>query len=84
MATRHVGLAAALLALAGCSTSPRIDDHFGEAVRANLAAQAINPKASTNANPAVGIDGQAARAARERYEKSFAQPDAEAKPSLIL
>ncbi|MCS0658901.1 hypothetical protein [Massilia terrae] len=76
--------ACVLLALAGCSSSPRIDDHFGEAVRANLSAQVANPAASNNANPALGIDGHAARAAQERYQKSFAQPEAETKPALIL
>lgn len=85
MATRLTASACALLlALAGCSTSPRIDAHFGEAVRANLAAQVANPVASNNANPAPGIDGHAARSAHERYQKSFAQPEAEAKPALIL
>jgi hypothetical protein len=75
-------IACALLALAGCSSSPRIDDHFGEAVRANLSAQVANPAASNNANPAAGIDGHAARAAQERYEKSFTQ--AENKPTLLI
>lgn len=84
MATRMTATACALLALAGCSSSPRIDDHFGEAVRANLSAQVANPAASNNANPALGIDGRAARAAQERYQKSFAQPEAETKPALIL
>ncbi|GAB3461424.1 hypothetical protein GCM10027321_22050 [Massilia terrae] len=84
MATRMTATACVLLALAGCSSSPRIDDHFGEAVRANLSAQVANPAASNNANPALGIDGHAARAAQERYQKSFAQPEAETKPALIL
>jgi hypothetical protein len=74
--------ACALLALAGCSTSPRIDDHFGEAVRANLSAQVANPAASNSANPATGVDGHAARAAQERYEKSFTQ--AENKQTLLI
>jgi type IV pilus biogenesis protein CpaD/CtpE len=72
----------ALLALAGCSSSPRIDDHFGEAVRANLSAQVANPAASNSANPAAGVDGHAARAAQERYEKSFTQP--ENKQTLLI
>lgn len=84
MATRLTATACALLALAGCSTSPRTDDHFGAAVRANLAAQVANPAASNNANPALGIDGHAARAAQERYQKSFVQPEEQAKPALIL
>jgi type IV pilus biogenesis protein CpaD/CtpE len=66
---------AALLALAACSSTPRVEEHFGEAVRANLAAQVAHPQAAPNTNPARGLDGKAARAAQERYERSFAQPD---------
>lgn len=63
-------IASALL-LQGCSTTPRFDKHFGEAVRANLAAQVIDPDAVANANPAAGMDGAAARASHERYQRSF-------------
>jgi type IV pilus biogenesis protein CpaD/CtpE len=85
MATRTIAIGVALLALAlqGCRTSPRIDDHFGEAVRANLAAQAVNPAAAANTNPAAGIDGHAARAAQQRYEKSFEQAEQASTPSIV-
>jgi type IV pilus biogenesis protein CpaD/CtpE len=85
MATVKLASMAALLALAlaGCSTSPRVEEHFGEAVRANLSAQVANPKAAPNLNPAAGIDGQAARATQERYERSFAQPEKAADTSLL-
>jgi type IV pilus biogenesis protein CpaD/CtpE len=85
MATVKTTSTAALLALAlaGCSTAPRVEEHFGEAVRANLSAQVANPKAAPNVNPAAGIDGQAARASQERYERSFAQPDQRQESSLI-
>jgi len=81
MATIRTGAATLLalalaLALAGCaSPAPRFDDHFGEAVRANLAAQVANPAAAANPDPVRGVDGRAARAAQERYEKSFVQPE---------
>jgi type IV pilus biogenesis protein CpaD/CtpE len=83
MASKLNLIGCALLALAGCSSSPRIDNHFGEAVRANLSAQVANPAASNNANPATGIDGHAARAAQERYEKSFTR-QAENKQTLLI
>jgi type IV pilus biogenesis protein CpaD/CtpE len=51
-------------------------------VRANLAAQVANPAAAANPNPVQGMDGRAARGAQERYEKSFAQP--EAPPSSLV
>jgi type IV pilus biogenesis protein CpaD/CtpE len=79
-------MSAMLLALLvqGCmSAAPRFDHHFGEAVRANLASQVAHPGAAANTNPAAGVDGKAARAAQERYERSFAQPEASSTPSLI-
>jgi type IV pilus biogenesis protein CpaD/CtpE len=57
--------------LQGCSSTPRFEDHFGTSVRANLAAQVIDPAAAANTNPASGVDGAAARAAQERYQRSF-------------
>jgi type IV pilus biogenesis protein CpaD/CtpE len=67
----------------GCvSTAPRFEGRFGESVRANLAAQVANPAAAANPDPVSGVDGHAARGAQERYEKSFAQPEAPA-PVLI-
>ena len=58
-------------ALQGCSSTPRFNDNFGASVRANLSAQVIDPAAAANANPVSGIDGAAARAAQERYQRSF-------------
>jgi type IV pilus biogenesis protein CpaD/CtpE len=62
--------------LQGCSTAPRFEAHFGDSVRANLAAQLIDPSAHRNADPVAGIDGGAARASHERYQRSFQQADA--------
>jgi type IV pilus biogenesis protein CpaD/CtpE len=64
-------LVSLLGALQGCSSTPRFNDNFGASVRANLSAQVINPGAAANADPASGIDGAAARAAQERYQRSF-------------
>ena len=67
-------LALLLAALQGCRTTPRFNDHFGESVRANLAAQVLDPAAAANARPVTGIDGVAARGAHERYQRSFSEP----------
>jgi type IV pilus biogenesis protein CpaD/CtpE len=75
MTTRTIAGIVALLLLQGCSTAPRFEKGFGKSVRANLAAQTLNPRGAANTNPATGIDGQAARAAHERYQQSFVQPD---------
>jgi len=71
------------VALQGCSSTPRFNEHFGSAVRANLSAQVINPAAAVNANPAIGVDGSAARAAQERYQRSFKETESGADRSLI-
>jgi type IV pilus biogenesis protein CpaD/CtpE len=66
------------VALQGCSSTPRFNEHFGSAVRANLSAQVINPAAAVDANPA-----SAARAAQERYQRSFKETESGADRSLI-
>jgi len=48
---------------------------LSDSVRANLAAQVIDPAAAANANPVSGVDGKTALAARERYQRSFKEPD---------
>lgn len=69
--------------LQGCTTTPRFNDHFGDSVRANLAAQVIDPAASADTNPARGVDGPAALAAQERYQRSFKEQDSSANQPLI-
>lgn len=65
------------LTLAGCATNtPYLDDHFGEAVNAAKAQQIINPDASQNTDPVAGVDGQAAKGAMDRYQKSYVQQPA--------
>lgn len=83
MITRTIAGIAALLLLQGCSSAPRFETNFGAAVRANLAAQTIDPRGAANTNPAIGIDGPAARAAQERYQRSFVQPDSGASAPLL-
>lgn len=74
--TRWAALALLAAGAHGCTSStPHWDSQFGMATRANLAAQTIDPAASANRNPAAGLDGQAARAAVDNYQRSFAKPD---------
>lgn len=81
MATcKTIACVAALLLVQGCATAPRFERQFGASVRANVAAQTIDPRGAANANPATGIDGPAARAAHARYERSFAQPQTGSSP----
>jgi hypothetical protein len=72
-------LPAALLAalLSGCAaTSPHWDRHYGQAARAALAAQVLEPDAAGHAPPQGGIDARTARAAYQRYQRSYAEPPA--------
>ena len=71
----RLGAVLTALLLPACAvTTPHWDGRFGAAVRATTAAQVANPAAARNPDPVNGIDGRAARAASERYERSFAQP----------
>jgi uncharacterized lipoprotein len=65
---------AVLAVLAGCSTTPNYDKHFGDAVRQARLAMTINPDAAANPDPAAGMDGPAAQHAMTRYQNSFKAP----------
>ncbi len=70
--------------LQGCMhTTPEWDRQFGTATRANLAVQVFDPAAASNRDPAVGVDGRAAKGAHERYQRSFAQPEAAPAPIFV-
>jgi hypothetical protein len=71
-----VPLLSALALLAGCGTTstPNYDARFGDAVRQARAAQTLNPTAAANPDPALGLDGRAAREAHQRYQESFKTP----------
>ena len=61
--------------LTGCgSTTPNLDAKFGDAVRASQQQQTLDPNAPEGNNPVMGIDGQAAAGAQERYQESFKTP----------
>lgn len=64
----------AALLTACASTTPVLDANFGNAVRQARSAQTLNPNASANRDPVLGIDGQAGAAAQERYQESFKAP----------
>jgi len=62
------------LAISGCGTTPRLDRQFGYSVAALRTQQLINPQAADNRDPVNGMDGRAANAAYESYQKSFTAP----------
>ena len=55
--------------------APRYEAEFGNATRATLNAQIINPEAGNNPDPVAGLDGRAARDAIYNYQKSFTNPE---------
>ena len=76
MTTLQIATALTLASfLTACvETAPRYEAEFGNATRATLNAQIINPDAGNNPDPVAGLDGRAARDAINNYQKSFAEP----------
>lgn len=74
---RMAGLALAALIAGGCA-HPRYptDAAFGDAVRTAQAQQTVNPDASRNPAGPKGIDGAAAKATVDRYQKTYETPPA--------
>ncbi|WP_322085190.1 hypothetical protein [Burkholderia sp. BCC1999] len=72
---RRAALAVPLaFALAGCmSSTPVWDSRFGDSVRTVMQAQIIDPHAGEHPASASGVDGGAAAAALDNYDKSFKQ-----------
>lgn len=71
-------------ALAGCYTStPQWDSQFGNAVTEATARQTLNPDASLDQAPVVGIDGVSAKHAIDQYQKSFVHPQQDANAFTI-
>ena len=72
--------------LAGCAllsacvtTTPNYDARFSDSVQIAQARQTLDPGATTRnaTNTLAGMDGQAARAAYDRYLFSFVRPQAQ-------
>jgi type IV pilus biogenesis protein CpaD/CtpE len=77
------GVALAGILLCGCDTAPRFNEQFGTSVRANVAAQVLDPAAAANSNPAAGMEGGAAAIAHRRYQDSFREPE-KTIPGLVI
>lgn len=72
-----LGLGCAVALLGGCAMAHyETEAGFGDTVRAAQAQQTINPDASRNLAPPNGLEGAAAKAVVDRYEKSFETPPA--------
>ena len=72
-------LAALAAGLAGCAgtvetTTPHLDQYFGQAVNQAKAQQTLNPDASRNTDPVAGVDGKAAQEALDSYHQGMKTP----------
>ena len=70
--------------LGGCMTStPVWDANFGNAVRTVSQMQIIDPHAGEHTPSTPGVDGKAAVAAQDAYDKSFQAPPATSNAFVI-
>jgi hypothetical protein len=69
-----IALAAVLLAACSTTTTPDYDQRFGDAVRQARMRQTLNPTASANPDPVMGLDGKAAQEGIHLYHDSFKVP----------
>ena len=62
----------ALLWLAGCYTgAPIAEADYGRSVTNNVAQQVVNPRASQDLTPAVGLAPKTEQNVLDKYDKSF-------------
>jgi len=69
-----IALSAVLLAACSTTTTPDYDLRFGDAVRQARMRQTLNPTASANPDPVLGLDGKAAQETIHLYHDSFKAP----------
>lgn len=68
----YLSSASAAMVLSACSHYPSaVDANFGMSARQTVEAQIANPDAPLSANASRTSDGQSAKAAVDRYQKSF-------------
>lgn len=64
-----------LCLMGGCTTvTPNYDVKFGDALRAALVKQTINPDAGKIPDSVTGIDGKASRESILQYQRTFKEP----------
>lgn len=72
-------IASLVAGLTGCATTtPHLDENFGQAVNQARAQQTVNPDASRNTDPVAGMEGKAAQAVVDTYHEGLRQAPAPA------
>lgn len=75
--SKRVGLLCGLALLAGgcVQRAPFLEGQMGQSLSLIKAQQTLNPEASRNTDPVVGMDSKAAKSGYDRYQKSFRTPE---------
>lgn len=84
MDMRHAFAAAALLALAGCNTTPGWEAQLGDTVRQARTAQLIDPAATSRAPRPEGLDGKAAAGNLRDYANGYGYVERATQPEARL
>ncbi|HEX5372296.1 MAG TPA: hypothetical protein VFW84_06140 [Aquabacterium sp.] len=84
MRTLGLLLTVATLTTACTGYSPQAEERFGDSVRGAAMAQTVNPQASLVKPTSAGMDGQAAKATVDNYQRSYSAPTKQSKDVLGL
>ena len=74
MAKRHfllVGLVGIFLISVSCAGPSRVEMDYGTSFKLAKFNQILNPEAEKNLEPVTGLNGKAAQATMEKYQKDF-------------
>ncbi len=80
-----VGLLVCLAATVACESTSRVDEHFGDAVRANRLAMTANPDAGTQpSNGVTEMEGTTVEGTLDRYRSAQTRTPQSNMPTSIL
>ena len=68
------GMMALFLASAACAGPSRVEMDYGTSAKLSKFNQILNPEAEKNLQPVTGLDGVAAKAVMDKYQKNFEKP----------
>ena len=70
-----IGFVTLFIIMAGCAKPlSRLETDFGHSSHLAKTNQILNPESAKNLEPVTGMDGEAAQAVTERYQKDFEKP----------
>ncbi len=71
----YAAVVSAILFTAGCAHYGALEDDYGKSYTAAKNGQILNPGASKNLEPVMGLSGKASEAAMKKYTDSFNAKD---------